>query len=193
MENPVSRNVALFVTGLALVAVGACASTNATEPAAPTVATEDSPASPSSQPELELPPGTITLRSGEPVEGAWDEGGPPAVLWETAGARILLRHTGCRDTDASTGAIEATTSARTQEVLSYTCDVARGGSRLGFRLGADGRVLVLSAVGAAGSDEGSASAFLIEWDPGVNRVAVAKRWSGSDVDAPPAWATLESR
>ena len=137
---------------------------------------------------IDLPAGTVTLRSGQPVGGAWDEGGPPPVLWEVAGARILLQHTGCEAEEATRGHIQSATDAGTQKVLDYSCDVARGGSRLGFRLGADGRVGVLSTVGAAGVDEGNADAFLLEWDAAAKAVKVAEKWSGSDVENPPAWA-----
>ena len=155
------------------------------------VAPSESPApepTPSTPADIELPAGTITLRTDQPVSAAWDEGGPPPVLWEVAGARILLGHTDCKAEEATSGHIQATTAAGTRKVLDYSCDVARGGSRLAFRLGADGRVGVLSTVGAAGADEGNADAYLLEWDAAAKIVKVAEKWSGSDVETPPAWA-----
>jgi hypothetical protein len=166
------------------------------QPAAPAALAAAAPAPPAVAPKPALPAGARELSPGAPVDGNWDEGGPPPVVWKTAdGAQIVLSTTGCnaqKGDGGEGGDLEAVTPRGKEKVLTYACDTA-GGGRVGFLLGADGKVgFFNTSYGARGQELGSAEAFLLSWDSAAGTLKKVGEWKGDDIEAPPPWASLSA-
>lgn len=127
----------------------------------------------------------------KPATASWDEGLTFDAMWNVDADTAIALRAQC-DTDKERGSLYARHTmagdAKPMHLADFPCSPATSGSTVTLAVHAAGFVVFQSSAGAHGQDPGDAVAVKLATEGKGKPVTVAERWSGSDLDDPPAWA-----